>query len=214
MLHTTVYHGTERPDTFVPEDGHVVAVTFVDRPEWLGDAEGPPRLERVYSSVVRTAVGRVVRTFGRDERIMSDVWAIVTYAVVWDGAADFFEVSCHNSEFGAPDLAAIGLTSVTVDAPEALKAYHEGWELCREQERQEAERKAYAEAYRKRAEKEAKEPRKGRTCRVVKGRKVPVGTVGECIWIGEGRYGARVGIKDASGQVHWTAASNVEAVAA
>jgi hypothetical protein len=61
---------------------------------------------------------------------------------------------------------------------------------------------------------------------VVKGRKVAKGTEGTVIWVGEGKYygpvpryrstawstkGAlRIGLKDAEGTVHWTAASNVE----
>lgn len=68
----------------------------------------------------------------------------------------------------------------------------------------------------------------GAVVEVVKGRKVPIGTKGTVIWIGEGRsyaprryswrnaYAAgpkRVGIKDAEGTVHWTAASNVEVTA-
>lgn len=60
---------------------------------------------------------------------------------------------------------------------------------------------------------------KGKTVKVVKGRKVPVGTTGVCFWVGEGKsfnYGAtrpwRVGFKDASGETFWTALSNVEVV--
>lgn len=49
---------------------------------------------------------------------------------------------------------------------------------------------------------------KGSKVRVSKGRKVPVGTVGVVIWMGEGKYGTRVGVKDEVGEVHWTAASN------
>jgi hypothetical protein len=56
---------------------------------------------------------------------------------------------------------------------------------------------------------EAATPRKGKVVEVFKGRKVPRGTRGKVIWLGDGDYGARVGIKDASGAVHWTAASNV-----
>lgn len=50
---------------------------------------------------------------------------------------------------------------------------------------------------------------KGKTITVFKGRKVPVGTTGLCIWVGHGTYGERVGIKDANGTVHWTAKDNV-----
>lgn len=52
-------------------------------------------------------------------------------------------------------------------------------------------------------------PRKGAMAKVFKGRKVPIGTEGICIWIGNGEWGARVGIKDAAGDVYWTAADNV-----
>lgn len=51
---------------------------------------------------------------------------------------------------------------------------------------------------------------KGVTAEVVKGRKVAKGTTGVVIWIGNGQYGERVGLKDADGNVHWTASSNVE----
>lgn len=46
--------------------------------------------------------------------------------------------------------------------------------------------------------------------KVVKGRKVPKGTTGVLTWIGQGDYGPRVGLRDADGATHWTAASNVE----
>jgi hypothetical protein len=55
-------------------------------------------------------------------------------------------------------------------------------------------------------------PKKGSPARVVKGRKVAVGTTGIIIWTGDGNYGPRVGLKDDSGQVHWTAASNCERI--
>lgn len=55
-------------------------------------------------------------------------------------------------------------------------------------------------------------PSKGKTARVIRGRKVPVGTVGQIFWIGDGEYGKRVGLKDARGTVHWTAMDNVEVV--
>jgi hypothetical protein len=61
---------------------------------------------------------------------------------------------------------------------------------------------------------------KGRTVRVVKGRKVAKGTVGEVIWLGQGGFGqgsyragaGRIGLKDSTGTVHWTSESNVEVV--
>lgn len=50
---------------------------------------------------------------------------------------------------------------------------------------------------------------RGTEVKVVKGRKVPKGTVGVVIWTGSGQFGPRVGIKDAEGTTHWTALSNV-----
>lgn len=68
---------------------------------------------------------------------------------------------------------------------------------------------AYAAA--KTAELESGEIVKGQTVTVVKGRKVPKGTTGTIAWIGEDDWGkARVGIKTADGEMHFTAQSNVE----
>ena len=59
--------------------------------------------------------------------------------------------------------------------------------------------------------------------KVVKGRKVPIGVVGECFWMGNscyGKYGdpwgiysyTRIGIKDATGNIYWTSLNNVELI--
>ena len=56
--------------------------------------------------------------------------------------------------------------------------------------------------------------------KVIKGRKVPIGTEGICFWLGStcyGKYGDpwgiytrfRCGIRDDSGEVHWTAIDNI-----
>jgi hypothetical protein len=48
---------------------------------------------------------------------------------------------------------------------------------------------------------------------VFKGRKVPTGTVGEVIWFGVDGFGTiKVGIKDAEGNAHFTAITNVRFV--
>lgn len=63
----------------------------------------------------------------------------------------------------------------------------------------------------------------GKTIKVVKGRKVPLGTIGECFWMGSfdnSKYGdpwgiyttVRIGLKTPEGQVYWTALNNVEVV--
>lgn len=54
---------------------------------------------------------------------------------------------------------------------------------------------------------------KGALVEVVKGRKVPKGTVGEVFWLGEDSFGKpRLGMRDAAGQIHWTAVANVVAM--
>lgn len=60
---------------------------------------------------------------------------------------------------------------------------------------------------------------KGAVVKVVRGRNVPKGTVGQVFWVGRDKYSARygqvkyrIGLKDAIGAVHWTAATNVERV--
>jgi len=56
---------------------------------------------------------------------------------------------------------------------------------------------------------------KGVTVRVVRGKKVPIGTTGVVIWFGDGKYGPRVGIKPAAGgEAVWTDAKNVEVAGA
>ena len=54
---------------------------------------------------------------------------------------------------------------------------------------------------------------KGSTVVVVKGKKVPLGTTGVAFWVGETKYGMRVGL-NAAGVTHWTAMGNVEVVGA
>lgn len=68
--------------------------------------------------------------------------------------------------------------------------------------------------------KQAKRITKGKVVKVVKGRKVPVGTTGEVFWTKDVTYGigyqsnevTRIGIKDKEGNIHWTYAHNVEVV--
>ena len=61
----------------------------------------------------------------------------------------------------------------------------------------------------------------GKRVKVVRGRKVPLGTVGECFWMGATNYKkypdywgiglvVRIGIRDDAGVVYWTSLRNVE----
>ncbi len=138
----------------------------------------------------------------RNYQVMSDVWDDLTYALVWNGERTervhlyFTETPRDHRDFAE------------VDATPEVRAAYDAYIA-----RLDAERKAREEAERiERLRREAREPRKGREAVVVRGRKVAKGTRGLIIWHGAGHYGDRVGLKDASGEVHWTAAKNVEAV--
>ena len=50
---------------------------------------------------------------------------------------------------------------------------------------------------------------KGDAIVVVAGVKVPKGTTGKVFWVGDTKYGLRVGFKDGYGTTHWTAMGNV-----
>lgn len=84
--------------------------------------------------------------------------------------------------------------------PEVLAAY--------EQFKRDQEAKADAA----RAEQIRRTPAKGKTLKVVRGRKVKIGTTGICFWLGNSNFGQRVGIKDSDGTVYWTSIKNVEVI--
>lgn len=155
-------------------------------------------------SVEVTLKGCVVSVSTREERVMSDVYAPVTYAVVFDAATETFKEVYVRAHFECDP----GTSSTEVDASNDIQSIY-----ALHQEIKAAEA-ALADMKRGLARQVAavKAPAMGRTVKVVKGRKVPVGTTGECFYLRDGNYGPRVGLKDSAGQVHWTAASNCEAV--
>jgi hypothetical protein len=93
----------------------------------------------------------------------------------------------------------------TVDAPASVIAEYnavvEAAELANAETREVAE-----------AAEEARRIAKGKRVRVVSGKKVPIGTEGEVFWMGDSKYGTRVGIDaPALGRV-FTALHNVEVI--
>lgn len=94
--------------------------------------------------------------------------------------------------------------SATVDATPEVREAATRWRAEREYE-------DLLAAARRRAE----SVDRGKRVRVVRGRKVPVGTEGEVFWTGADRYNrheTRVGLRDDAGTTHWTSASNLEVV--
>lgn len=81
-------------------------------------------------------------------------------------------------------------------------------------------RRTLFECYIDREARRAKEVTKGKVVKVVKGRNVQHGVVGELFWERKETYGVgyssnrvtRIGIRDEKGQVHWTYAHNVQVV--
>jgi hypothetical protein len=142
------------------------------------------------------AVGKVVSLREHNGYHDSDF-----YATYWDDRMEaFIEVEYASTRgWSYPNNA-------VVDAPpELIKKY---------QEKLEADRKRREQAYRDWREQEyGPLCVRGDTLEVFKGRKVPVGTFGVCIWVGPDKFRVnhkRVGIKDDEGTVHWTSASNVK----
>jgi len=145
-------------------------------------------------------MGRVLGTMRREERIMSDVWATVTYAEVWNGT-EVERVRIGDSETGM-----IGAAYPDADR-EATRAA-DAWR----DEQAEAARRAEVEQLRRRAEARAKAVEKGKRAIVARGRKVPQGITGVVIWIGPSRYGRdlRAGLRDEKGTVHWLPARHLD----
>jgi len=158
----------------------------------------PPECRHKDPLYMKTShVGQVISLRERNGYDDSDY-----YALVW------------NAEKGAPEEIEYASTrgwtypnGAAVDAtPEVLAAY----------EAYQAKRRAEWEAAR--AAEEAKKPTKGKRVKVVRGRKVPQGTIGQVFWYGEvaKRYGYgtehRVGIVKDNGEKIFLAANYVEVV--
>lgn len=161
----------------------------------------------------RHHVGRVVsKGVDYNRQVMSDVWDNVPYVVIMNDSMHLETIDTYEGPgYDAFAYLKPQVPENEVDAtPEILAAAHVIQEDAKV--RQAAE-KAAMEAKRAAAaaEAERKAVRKGRTVRVVKGRKVPKGTEGVCFWIGDSGYGRRVGMK-VNGETVWVDAANVEAV--
>ena len=158
-----------------------------------------------------THVGLVMSSsWSKECRVMSDVYA------------DRFSCRVWNAEKGLAEILNLGTNFendsrrghvVGVDAaPEVIAAYKLRCELA-EKAREEANEKARLAHYEADARSELLALRRGSEVVVVKGRKVPKGTRGTISWMGEGNYGARVGIVVNEGDKPlYTAESNVVAV--
>lgn len=148
-----------------------------------------------------TYAGAVLAAGGsRSVRVMSDVWGTEVYATVWNGLA-VVEISTaiHSDVTFVEGSSEVDATPEAYAAARAWLAVKLGEDWLGGWHKTMEARVALATAI-----------EVGKEVEVVRGRKVPKGTVGTIIWVGAGTWGPRVGVKEASGTVHWTAASNVE----
>lgn len=135
----------------------------------------------------------------RSVRIMSDVWEDLHYAEVWDDSTQ----SIKRVHIGTTGWDFEG--AATVDAsPEDMAKAHE-YRVAQLIKTYHAENERRINS----AVERATTVEKGKEIEVVRGRKVPIGTRGECFWMGENRWGVAVGIRLANGEAAFTAITNV-----
>ncbi len=160
------------------------------------DFVGPPAMERRFYVETIRYVGRVLETYVKEVREMSDVYALQTFATVLDDNGDFVE-----REAGG---------NVEVDASTELVARWTEWRSLRAEFKAVQDRVRAARKAAKDAAVEAAAPRKGKLVVVAKGRKTPIGTVGVVMWEGGGTYGPTSKIRTLEGKEIWIATSNLE----
>jgi hypothetical protein len=209
-----MYESEGYPKLVNRADAQVVAVLFRDSLESLdANFEGPPAMIRRFDNLVEFAVGRVVRTWYNEERIMSDVWDYVTRATVVKDDGTYETINLGTLSMG-PYTHGISLRiGAETDAPPALIEMHKAYLHMVELDMEVKEKERLKAFQQELVAKQAATPAKGKTLKVVRGRKVPIGLEGVCMWYGETKYGYRVGItvKDQKDPV-WVDARNVEVV--
>lgn len=142
-----------------------------------------------------TFVGRVMEVTSKEQRIMSDVWEIATYAMVYSPET----VGQKQWEYGpiqeSPYLSVnVHITGNYLSNGEALvdcdpKIIEQWKRECEEKHQREvkAQREREAQAIRSQVT-------INKIVKVNRGRKVPKGTMGKVFWIGNNGFGESVGI--------------------
>lgn len=140
------------------------------------------------------------------ENLTGRVVAVESY--YYDGLTDFWAM-VWNPETGEVVSGPACSCNTQVDAPAWVVAFYA---IAKESARRErAARDAAAKAAAE-AEAEACRPSYGKTVVVVRGRKIKKGTEATVFWLGETRWGWRVGLEMADGSRDFTDAGNVEVV--
>ena len=135
------------------------------------------------------------------------VVAIESY--YYDGQTDY-SACVWNEETLTVECAGACCYSTKIDGPAWVVAFYKI--ACEIRQRSNEDRVRAAREQRA-AEEEAVTVRCGKTVKVVRGRKVPKGTVARVFWMGENQWGWSAGLETASGERMFTALQNVEVVA-
>lgn len=151
------------------------------------------------ASLPHTHVGLVLSKYSIEDRIMSDDWGTVTYALVWDPAVgDTKTVRLYDSEFEGILDATVDATPEVIAAWESLKAAKEAAKRIREEvEVQEHAMERVLSIH------------QGARVVAVRGHKVPVNSVGTVTRIEQRQYGMQICFMDETTGVRtWSALSN------
>ena len=156
-----------------------------------------PITNRVTAAV--THVGLVLSVYSQEDRIMSDVWATGTYALVWNLTTGVPQsIKLYDSEFGGDLQATVDATPDIVARWDALQAAQEHAKMVQ----------AEAEAQ-ERAMERVLTVRQGALVTAIKGRKVPLNAVGTAEILRQNDYGWQILFRDSTtGQSLWSSVSN------
>lgn len=127
--------------------------------------------------------GCVIEVYQRDYRAMSDVYTYATFALVWDDTENRPVEILVNANFECDHSKGHAKVDLT--------PLHQSKYLLWQHKKKEEEKK-YQEA--KNLEYAKKDFSNGKTIKVVKGRKVKVGTQGRVFWMGNNGWGLTLGI--------------------
>lgn len=126
----------------------------------------------------------------KTERVMSDIWADVSTTQVWDASKGTIETVSLGVHF---DLC-LTFGRAEVDAPADIMAAAEAIRQSVADQIKAAREAAARERGRIAAEVAFHRPEKGKLMQVVRGRKVPKGTIGRVFWLDSPRNPSRVGL--------------------
>jgi hypothetical protein len=152
-------------------------------------------------------VGGVLEIDGRSYQRWSDDWGWETYARVWDGSA-ILTITLH---YDYDEPRALGVVDATPEVRALAVAWAEAQRV--EKERLDAIRRAEEAEYR--AQESILSVTEGKPVRVIKGRKVPIGTEGIVTGFSSQRFGYRAVttnalIQTAGGETIKTNVNNLE----